>query len=77
MNVVLVDGFLFCSRDQEVTGLFHKFRRIYSCDLICLGVVGKSSILKHVVSDIVDIKTFSIIYSRVVLNNTNDFTSVF
>lgn len=76
MSVILVDGFFFCSRYQKVAGLFHEFCRIDGCDFISFRVVSESSVLDHVVANIIDIKAISIIDSGVVLNYTYNLTSV-
>merc|ERR1740117_2080684 len=77
VGVVLVDSLLLGSGDEDVTRHLHEALRIHSLDLVGVAVVGESALGEHLGSNIIDVKTRLVVNGGVVLNDTNDNTSIF
>merc|ERR1712166_308298 len=77
VGVVLVDSLLLGSGDEDVTRHLHEALGVHSLDLVGVAVVGESALGEHLGSNIIDVKTRLVVNGGVILNDTNDNTSIF
>lgn len=77
VSVVNVDSFLLGSGKEDITRQLHVGSGIDSLNHISVAVVSESSFAHHLSSNIIDIKTSLVIDSGIVLDDTNNDTSVF
>lgn len=76
VSVLVVDGLLLGSGDEDVTRHFHEGGGVGGLNCISVAVVGESTFSEHLSSNIIDIKTGFVVDGGVVLNDTNNDTSV-
>jgi len=76
VGVVLVDSLLLGGRDEDITFLLHERSGIDCLNFVGVTIVSECSLREHLGSNIIDIKTLGVPNSRVVLNDSNDDTSI-
>jgi len=75
-GVDLMKGLLNGGGDQVVTLLFEELRRVLSDGLNSAGETDQGAVFLHVDVDCLDIETFGVPDSRVVLDNSSDLTTI-
>jgi len=77
VGVLDVDSLLLSAGDKDITLLFHEGSGVKGLDLFGVTVVGKSTLAKHLSSNVVGIESVSVVDSRVVFNNSDNDTTIF